>query len=129
MRKAGLSGLALLSGLVLASPAGAQVAGAWRVTGTLADRAFAIDCRFEPKGAQFGGVCVDAATGEAGAKAGKSHALSEGAVAGSQVRWTYPASFLLAKFDVRYTGKLEGDRITGTVSASGRKGEFTAVRK
>lgn len=124
------SALLILAALALATPAAAaEVAGPWRVTGDVAGRAFAVDCRFEPHGGAFGGVCVDAATGEAKAQAGKPHPLTKGAVTGSQVRWTYQASFLLAKFDVSYDGVLEGDRITGTLVAGGRKGSFTAVRK
>jgi hypothetical protein len=139
------STLLALSALLLASPAMAQVAGAWRVTGKVAGRAFAVDCRFEPRGteqhgaeqhgpeqhgaAEFGGVCVDAETGEAGAHPGKAHTLSKGVITGRQVRWTYPANFLLAKFDVTYTGTLDGDRMTGVISAGGRDGQFTAARK
>lgn len=129
MKKAALSGLALLPVLALASPAAAQVAGAWRVSGRIGDTPFAVDCRFDPRGAGFGGVCVDASTGDPKAHPGKTHTLTRGAVAGRQVSWTYPASFMLVKFDVNFVGMLDGDHIAGAVSASGRKGEFTAVRK
>jgi hypothetical protein len=114
---------------LMASPAAAQVAGAWHVTGELGGRAFAVDCTFEPRGQELGGACVDLSTGDAKAKAGDSHALTKGAVAGDKVSWTYRASFMIAKFDVSYAGVLKDGRIAGTVTASGRGGAFTAVRK
>jgi hypothetical protein len=127
--KVAWTGLILAPALMLASPAAAQATGAWRVSGAISGTAFALDCRFEPQGADFGGVCVEAATGDPKVHAGKSHTLTKGAVAGRQVSWTYPASFLMARFDVNFTGTLDGDHMAGTVTASGRKGEFTAVRK
>lgn len=129
MMKSVLPGLALMSATLLAWPAQAQVAGAWRVSGDIAGNAFVVDCRFEPHGADFGGVCVEAATGDAKVHAGRSHTLTKGQAADGQVSWTYPASFMLAKFDVSFTGTLAGDRMSGTVTATGRKGAFTAVRK
>ena len=126
--KTALSALAFSLVALVASGAAAQVAGAWQVTGKIADNPFALDCRFEPHGAQFGGVCVEAASGDK-VKPGKAHTLSKGEVAGGQVRWAYPANFGLLKFEVSFDGALRGDRITGVTSASGRKGEFTAVRK
>lgn len=124
-----LLGPLLVPAVLAASPAAAQVAGAWRVAGDLGGRAFVVDCRFEPHGEAFGGACVDAATGEAGARPGKVHPLKEGAVAGDQVRWSYGASFMLMKFDVNFQGVLRDGRIAGTVAASGQKGVFTAARK
>lgn len=127
--KAVLPGLVLTSMMVLASPAAAQVAGPWKVSGDVAGRSFVMDCQFEPRGADFGGVCVEASGGDTKVQAGRSHTLTKGTASGGQVRWTYPASFMLAKFDVSFAGTLAGDRIAGTVSASGRKGAFTATRK
>jgi hypothetical protein len=118
-----------LASTFLATAAAAQVAGDWRVSGQLGDRPFAVDCHFEPRGAQVGGVCVDASTGDPKAQVGKAHVLTRGSASGRQVQWTYPASFLLARFDVNFSGMLEGDQISGTVAAAGRKGEFKAVRK
>lgn len=125
--KAVLARLALMSAILVASPAAAQVAGPWTVSGDVGGRPFVVNCRFESHGAEFGGVCVDASVADA--KAGKAHTLTKGTVSGGQVRWTYPATFMLAKFDVNFVGALAGDRIAGTVSASGRNGAFTAVRK
>jgi hypothetical protein len=127
--KAAVSGLTLLSAILFASAAAAQVAGPWRVSGAISDRRFSLDCRFEPHGAAFGGVCTEIASGDPKAQLGKAHVLTQGLVVGQQVRWSYPASYLLAKFEISFAGTLAGDQIAGTVSASGRTGEFTAVKK
>jgi hypothetical protein len=113
--------LALLLCLLFASPAAAQLVGAWHVTGQIAGNAFTVDCQFTPDAAGFGGVCVDAANG-------KWHVLSRGSVSGSQVQWSYPASYMMMGFSVTYTGTLSGGSMTGTVTAAGRKGNFTAAR-
>lgn len=112
-----------------ASPAAAQVAGAWAVSGKIGDTPFTVDCRFEPRGAAFGGACIDASAGVSGVKPGKVHPLKTGSADGRQVRWVYEASFLMARFDVTYSGTLDADRMAGAVTAAGRKGEFTAIRK
>jgi hypothetical protein len=127
--KALIASLPLLTAALLASPAAAEVAGDWRVDGDISGVPFALDCRFAPHGPELGGVCVEAATGDARVKAGRAHPLTRGAVNGGQVSWAYKASFLVAKFDVNFAGRLDGDHMAGTTEASGRKGHFTAVRK
>lgn len=123
------AGLALLSAILLGSPAAAEVTGSWRITGDLSGHAFALDCRFAPQGAKLGGVCVEAASGDPKVHAGTAHPLTRGAVNGNQASWAYQSSFLLSKFDVSFTGVVDGGRISGTVSAAGRKGEFAGARK
>jgi hypothetical protein len=125
-----LSGIALLSVALAAFPATAQVAGPWLVAGVISGTPFASDCRFEDRGGgTFGGVCVDSATGNPRGKPGTVHQLTMGQVKDGQVSWTYAASFMLAKFNVDFTGALAGGRMTGTITAFGRKGGFTATRK
>lgn len=122
--------LTLASLALLATPAAAAgVAGAWRVNGQVADKPFVLDCRFEPRGEGFGGVCVELSSGDPRGQAGKSHTVANGAAAGGQVRWSYPVSVLLAKIDIAFSGALDGDHMAGAVTAAGRKGAFTAVRK
>jgi len=128
----GRTGVWGFAALVLAqapSLAQAQVAGPWSVSGQIAGTPFAVDCRFEPQGSTLGGVCVETAAGLSGFKAGKVHVLKAVGVEGRQVRWSYEASFLLAHFDVVYSGTVDADHMAGTVAAAGRKGAFTAVRK
>jgi hypothetical protein len=113
--------LPLLTTLLVAGPAAAQVAGDWKVSGQINGKAFTADCRFTSAAAGFGGVCVDAANG-------KKHVLSAGSIAGSQVQFRYPASYMMMTFDVVFTGTLKGAAMNGTVSAKGRQGVFTASR-
>jgi hypothetical protein len=121
--------LALIS-LAAASPAAAAgVGGDWRVTGDVSGRAFALDCRFEPKGGGFGGVCVELAGGDAHVQPGKTHAVSDGAVSGQKVSWSYPVSVMMMKLNVAFTGALDGARMSGAVTTAGRKGAFTAIRR
>jgi hypothetical protein len=122
--------IALAAALVgFSATASAQAVGAWRVSGEVSGRQFIVDCKFDPQASGFGGSCVDAATGEASAKPGKAHRLSMGAVEGKQIRWVYSASMMFMPMDVAYSGTLDGNRISGTVSVAGRKGSFTALRQ
>lgn len=122
-------GVSAVAWLLSSSPASAEVAGTWRVSGEISGRAFVTDCRFEPRGSQFGGVCVDAATGDAKVKAGKAHTLTKGNVSGNQVGWTYQTSVMFMPIDIDFAGTQKGNTIDGTISAKGRTGHFTAVRK
>jgi hypothetical protein len=125
-----VSALALLSVALPAFPAAAQVAGPWFVAGVISGTPFASDCRFEDHGGgAFGGVCIDSAVGNPRGKPGTVHELTMGEVKDGQVSWAYGASFMLAKFNVDFTGVLAGGRMTGTITAFGRKGGFTATRK
>jgi hypothetical protein len=130
MKSLPTAALTLAALALLATPAAAAgVAGPWRVTGQIADRPFVLDCRFEPRGEAFGGVCVEVSSGDSRGQAGKSHTVTNGVVTGGQARWSYPVSVMLAKVDVAFSGALDGDRIAGSVTAAGRKGAFTATHK
>jgi len=118
---------ALPSGLVLyfvllASPAAAQVAGPWHVTGSVSGHDFALDCQFTPPSTTPGGICVET-------KTGKRHILTKFSVNGAQVMWSYKASYMMFNFDVNYAGTLTGNNMAGTVTASGHDGNFTATRQ
>ncbi len=123
------SSLVLVSMLLGAAPAAAQVAGNWHVNGKIDDKAFVLDCRFDPNDSGFGGVCIEVPGGNAGTHPGKQHVLTKGSVAGTQIGWSYPTSFMFMSFSVNFAGTLSGDSITGIVTASGHSGPFTAVQK
>jgi hypothetical protein len=119
MRHLGL----LLPLALLATPAHADpLTGNWRVAGNVSGNAFVVNCSFSGNG----GKCVE--TGEGKGKAGKVHPLTHATLASGQASWTYPVSAMLMTFDMTFTGALTGDRITGTATAAGRKGQFTATR-
>ena len=136
-----LAAAALMLALMLAAapqpthadPAHADAAalGHWRVAGSVSGHAFTLDCRFEPAGApggtSFGGGCTELAAGEMG-HPGKAHALTKGTVAGDRLTWAYPVSVMFMKFDMTFEGTVAGPRMTGTASAAGRTGSFTATR-
>ncbi len=110
------------------TPASAEVSGPWHVTGKVSAFAFTLNCDFKPDGERLGGVCVDASTSDPKVSAGKSHVLTAGGVKGDSVTWTYQSSFLFSKFDVTFKGTQAGDRITGTITAQGHDGTFTAAK-
>lgn len=112
----------LLVAALCAAPAAAQVAGHWQVNGKIDDRAFVLDCQFTPAGGGFGGVCVETAKN-------KRHVLTKGSVVGAKIGWSYEASFMMMSFDVNFAGTMAGNSITGTATAHGHSGPFTAIRE
>jgi hypothetical protein len=126
--KSTLISFAVLASTLIASSANADVSGPWRVSGKLASFAFTLNCDFKPDGAALGGVCVDASTNDPKVASGKSHPLTAGNVDGDKVSWTYQSSFLLTKFNVTFKGVQSGDRMSGTMTAQGHDGAFTASR-
>jgi hypothetical protein len=120
-------GLCLLA--MSATRVSAQVAGPWHVTGEISGHGFILDCRFAPVNARFSGTCIEAGGADSRVKPGKVHTLSQGTINGQQIRWAYPVSVMFLSFDLSFAGTLAGDTMSGVVSASGRKGEFTAIRK
>lgn len=114
------------SALLLPTSAMAQVAGNWRVTGEVSGKAFTVDCRFEEKSGQLGGVCVDISSGDK-SKPGKNHILSAGSSRGQDVNWTYSTKVMFMSVDIQFAGKLSNGTIAGTVTAKGRQGRFSAT--
>jgi hypothetical protein len=118
----------LAPALFFPAPAMAEVAGKWRVTGEISGRSFTLDCRFNERGPQLGGECIDVSTGDSNAKPGKSHILSQGSVQGQDVRWSYSTKVMIMSVEIQFAGKSDGKRMTGTVTAKGRQGSFSAIR-
>lgn len=110
-----LGGLVLLA---VGSAGQAQVAGTWRVNGAISGRTFVLDCRFEERG----GTCTDASAG------GKTHPLTSFSANGRQARWTFATRVVLMSVTLAFDGRIEGNRMSGTMTAAGRHGTFTAVR-
>lgn len=118
------------SALAVAAPAAAApIAGQWHLTGEISGESFVVDCHFEPRDKQFGGVCVDTSSSYSGNKGGKPHILTSGESDGSRVSWSYDARVLFLSVGILFTGMLNGDRMAGTISAAGRKGSFSGSRK
>lgn len=104
-------------------PAAAQIAGNWHLAGNISGNDFALDCNFVPQGALLTGACSTAN------HQGHVYTLNQGVVEGGAVHFSYPASYLFLHFNMNYAGTLDGDRITGTVEAEGRRGTFWATRE
>jgi hypothetical protein len=114
-----------LSSALASVPASAQVPGSWHVTGDIDGKNFVLDCKFTPNGAQFGGICIGGEKGNAGAKPYK---LTRGVISGRQIQWTYQTHVVFMSVDINFVGTVANDRITGTTSAAGRTGTFSAIK-
>ncbi len=118
----------LASAVLLPTSADAQAAGKWRVTGEISGKAFAVDCQFGEKGGRLAGACIDVSSEEGKTKPGKSHVLTRGMVQGQAISWTYSTKVMIMSVDIDFAGKLDGSHMSGTVSAKGREGTFSATR-
>jgi hypothetical protein len=127
--KYALLSLVIASTVAAAAPASAEVSGRWHVTGKVSAFAFTLNCDFKPDGERLGGVCVDASTNDPKVNTGKSHVLTAGSVKADAVTWTYQSSFLFSKFDVTFKGTQAGDKMTGSITAQGHDGTFTARKE
>jgi hypothetical protein len=112
-----LSVLAAASLAVAGSSAQAQNVGSWRINGLIAGRAFVLDCRLQ----QAGGVCVDADR--------QSRQLTSISGAGDQIAWSFKTRAMLMSVTLNFAGRINGDRMSGTMHAAGRTGAFTGVRR
>lgn len=113
-------GIFLAAGaLVFAAPAQAQTSNLWHVNGSISGRTFVLDCRLD----QGAGLCTDASKG------GKSHPLTSLAVTGNQARWSFKTRVAFISVRLAFDGRIQGDRMSGAMSAAGRSGAFTAVRR
>lgn len=106
--------------LATGAVANAQSADTWRVDGAISGRKFALDCRFE----RATGVCVDAAS-----QGTRSHPLISLSSSASQMRWSFKTRVALLSITLAFDGRVQGDRMSGVVTAAGRTGSFTAVRR
>jgi len=111
---------ALASGPAFAADTPAT--GTWTVHGKVSAFQFNLSCRFEQKGEAVGGICYDAGTN-------KPHTLTQGAISGDHISWTYQSSYLLKTFDAAYSGTLAGGSIKGDITVPGYQGQFTAERQ
>ena len=105
--------------LMLGSAAQADAPGAWRVNGAISGRTFTLDCHL----VQGSGLCTDASPG------GKSHSLASLSDAGNRVNWSFKTRVAFLSITLAFAGQVVGDRMSGTMSAAGRSGTFTAVRR
>lgn len=101
--------------------------GDWLVTGQIDGKPFSVDCNFRPQGSRLTGSCTD--IGKDNRKPGKVHLLSQGSINGNSVRWSYPVKVMMMSIDINFSGAITGERMSGTIEAKGRQGQFSATRK
>ena len=117
--------LAVGLGFIVTAPASAAdtpATGTWAVHGKVSAFQFNLSCRFEQKGETVSGICYDAGTN-------KPHPLTQGAISGDHISWTYQSSYLLKTFDAAYSGTLAGGSIKGDIAVPGYQGQFTAQKQ
>ena len=105
--------------LISSAAVQAESANSWRVNGAISGRTFVLDCRLE----QGSGTCVDANPG------GKANPLASLTVSGDRTSWSFRTRHLFISITLAFNGRITGDRMSGTMSAAGRSGTFTAVRR
>jgi hypothetical protein len=105
--------------LTFSAASQAESGNSWRVNGAISGRTFVLDCRLE----QGTGACTDVS---AGAKAKPLASLS---TAGDRTSWSIRTRHLFMSITLAFNGRVSGDRMSGTMSAAGRSGTFTAVRR
>jgi hypothetical protein len=106
----------------------APAGGVWIVTGQIDGKPILVECDFCAQGSGLVGSCTDINKGEK-PKPGKVHKLSRGIVSGNTVRWTYPVKVMVMSIDINFEGHITGERMSGTIEAKGRQGQFSATRK
>ena len=94
--------------------AGGQATGTWAVSATIGGNPVTSDCALFQAAAMLTGTCG----GE----------LGEGEVT-DEVTFRYTVDFNGQDLEFVYSGTLDGDAMTGTVSVFGTMGEFTASRQ
>ena len=100
-------------------PAGSPAAGTWAVIATVAGNPVPSDCTLVQEAAVLTGTCsADLGEGEV-----------TGEVNGNEVTFRYTLDFNGQDREFVYSGTLDGDAMTGTVSVFGMMGEFTASRQ
>jgi hypothetical protein len=113
------SSFIVLALLLSSSASQAGSPNSWRVNGAISGRTFVLDCRLE----QGNGACVDANPG------GKAHPLKSLTASGDRTSWSIQTRHLFVSITLAFSGRIAGDRMSGTMSAAGRSGTFTAVRR
>jgi len=111
--------LIALALLPMATAVQADAGNTWRVNGGISGRTFVLDCKL----VQGTGSCVDAAPG------GKAKPLTSLSTSGDRASWSFQTRHLFINITLAFSGRITGDRMSGTISAAGRSGTFTAVRR
>jgi hypothetical protein len=113
------STLIALALLPCAASVQADSGNTWRVNGAIGGRTLVLDCNL----VQSSGSCVDAAPGS------KAKRLTSLSTSGDRASWSFQTRHLFMNITLSFNGRIAGDRMSGTMSAAGRSGTFTAERR
>ena len=91
----------------------------WRVNGAISGRIFTLNCVLE----ESTGVCTDASPG------GHSHPLASLSGSGNRLAWSFKTRVAFLTVTLAFAGLVAGEHMSGTMTAAGRSGTFTAVRR
>ncbi len=111
--------LVLTTSIAFAQTQTASVNGTWKVHSTVAGNESDSTCTFSQKETALTGTCSSE----------QGDSKLTGKIDGQQVSWTYISDYNGTALTVKYTGKLAGDKITGTetIEPFGVSGDFTAT--
>jgi hypothetical protein len=112
-----LLGLLALAALPVVA---ADISGAWKLEGDVADVHVNRVCTIKQSGNKLSGSC----------KNQMNELALTGEVNGQSVTWTYDSDYQGQKVTLVYKGTLESDAaIKGSIDASGASGSFTAKKQ
>ena len=99
--------------------AGGAATGIWAVSATVGGNPVTSNCTFAQEALTLTGTC--------GGELGEGEVTGE--VNGNEITFRYTVPFNGQDREFAYSGTLDGDAMTGTVSVFGTMGEFTASRQ
>ncbi len=125
MRKMCALGVALVMASLFAAAAAVDVTGTWELSMTTQRGEMKSDVTFKQTGEAL----------EVTTMMREQEVSGKGTVKGNDIEWTITRTTQRGEFSTTYKGKVEGNKMTGTVEMGGRGGgqgmtiEWTAVKK
>jgi hypothetical protein len=99
--------------------AAADLSGAWKVEGDIAEIHINRVCTIKQSGDKLTGTC----------KNQMNELAMTGEVKGNSVTWTYDSDYQGQKVTLVYKGTLDGGTIQGSIDTEGAAGKFTAKKQ
>jgi hypothetical protein len=121
MRKLALTAAAFVGVLALRAYA-ADVAGDWKIVGSIGQMPVEVVCTLNESGSKLSGACRNQEVGEL---------PLTGEVKDNSASWSYRVNFQGQEFDVSYNGTLESaSAMKGDISVNGSpQGSFTGTKQ
>ncbi len=103
------------------SYANTDVSGEWKVTIQTEETELTQNMKIEQDGESLQVIMEEGVPG--------AEMKGEGTIKDNEIEWTVSRSIPQGKLSMTYTGKVEGDSMSGTVIIANQSVEWTAVRK